>query len=74
MDFPLIRCVEGTRIRRSRRIQKFRKIKTQLLCGEHPYWLVYYFLGGAKDIIRRLDRYFSLIINIKRKLVCATLV
>jgi hypothetical protein len=33
--------VEKIRIRRSRRIRKARKIKTQPLCGEYPYWVPY---------------------------------
>jgi hypothetical protein len=33
--------VEKIKIRRSRRIRKTRKIKTQPLCGEYPSWVPY---------------------------------
>jgi hypothetical protein len=33
--------VERIRIRKSRRIRKAKKIKTQPLCGEYPSWVPY---------------------------------
>jgi hypothetical protein len=36
MDFPKLRCGKGIRIRRPKRIRKFKRIKTQPLCGENP--------------------------------------
>jgi hypothetical protein len=33
--------VEGIRIRRFRKIMKFKKIRIQPLCGEYPSWVPY---------------------------------
>jgi hypothetical protein len=40
--------VEGIKTRKSRRIRKFKRIRTQPLCGEHLLWVLYLFLGRNK--------------------------
>jgi hypothetical protein len=40
-EFPLTKICVGIRIRRSRRIRKFRKIRIQPLCVESLSWVPY---------------------------------
>jgi hypothetical protein len=45
--------VEGIRIRRSKRIRKYRRIRTQPLCGEHHSWVPYSILGRSEGFERK---------------------
>jgi hypothetical protein len=40
--------VKWIRIRRSRKIKKFRRIKTPPLCGEYPSWVPYISFEGRE--------------------------
>jgi hypothetical protein len=43
--------MEGIGIKISRKIRKFRKIKTPPLCGEYPSWVPYISLEGENEDI-----------------------
>jgi hypothetical protein len=50
--------VKGIMIRRFMKIKKFKRIRIQPLCGEHPSWVPnIYLLGGVEDFIARLNDY-----------------
>jgi hypothetical protein len=45
--------VEGIRIRRFKRIKKYRRIRIQPLCGEHHSWVPYSFVGRSERFERK---------------------
>jgi len=55
MDFPEVGCVKGIKIRTYRRIKKFKRIRIQPCVVNILLRFLIYFLGGAKDFIKRLD-------------------
>jgi len=40
--------VEGIRIRRFKKIRKYRRIRTQPLCGAYHSWVPYLFIGKSE--------------------------
>jgi hypothetical protein len=55
MDFPELGCVKRIKIRRYKRIKKYKKIRIQPCVVNILLRFLIYFLGGMKDFIKRLD-------------------
>jgi hypothetical protein len=55
MDFPEVGCVKGIKIRKYRRIKKFKRIRIQPCVVNILLRFLIYFLGGVKDFFKILD-------------------